>query len=190
MVGKTTTWYFLQREMADKRDTLEELARREADALKEREETRVRARLSAERLAREVPERFFTLARELREAVHRFNGAADPQLRLSWRESAALAARDPNLNADFNLSFGRTGVEVVVSLNAMSRSGRPDAYLIEASAKLRDDSFLLRGEGFVDGKEVGYRISIDFKRMPWPIDELADRLVKAVVKNDRAPLAP
>ena len=55
----------------------------------------------------EMPEAFFEFCGMVREAVRRFNSAADQALRLTWHESAALAAKEPNLHADFNLSFGR-----------------------------------------------------------------------------------
>jgi hypothetical protein len=174
--------------MPEKRETLEELARREADGEREREEARALRRQSSERLAKEVPARFFQLAKELREAVARFNAAALPEKRLTFHESTALAAHDPNLNADFNCALSRAGVEVTLTLNAMGRSGKPDVFLIEASCRLGDDQHMVRCEGSIGqgGKapKVDYRISIDFQRMSYSIDELAERLVKSAVKID------
>jgi hypothetical protein len=175
--------------MAEKRETLEDLARREKDAEQERNDQRAEMLVSAERLAKEVPERFFQLATDLKQAVMRFNAAADPQKRLNWRESVSLAGRDPNPNADFNLAFGRTGAEILVALNALGRSGRPDVFLIEASGKIQEDGFMLRAEGFVKDKKAQYRISIDFKRTTWTIDELAERLVRCAVKASLSPLS-
>jgi hypothetical protein len=171
--------------MPEKRETLEEFARREADAEREREEARANFVASRELLSKEVPERFFTLALELREAVKRFNSAAADDKKLTWSESSALAARDKNLQADFSLEFGRKNTTIQVALNAMSRSGGPDVFLIEASGQLRDDRFMLRVEGWAEkSKKVTYRISVNFKRMSWPIEELAERLVLACVKSD------
>lgn len=171
--------------MPEKRETLEEVARREADAERERDEARANFVAAREQLSQEVPERFFTLAAELREAVRRFNSAAVDDKKLTWSESSALAARDKNLQADFSLEFGRKGANVQVALNAMSRSGGPDVFLIEASGQLRDDRFLVRVEGWVEKtKKIGYRISVNFKRMSYPIEELAERLVMACVKSD------
>lgn len=168
--------------MGEKRETLEQLARREADAEREREARRQQLLANAERLAKEVPQRFFQLVDELRAALERFNGAADPSRRISWRESAALAARDTsNLNADFNCALERPGAEVVLVLQSLGRAGKPDAYLMQASGRLRDDGFLLRVEGFVPKKDVEYRVSVNFRRTPYGIDELAERLVRAVV---------
>jgi hypothetical protein len=122
----------------------------------------------------------------VREAVRRFNSAADPHKRLVWRESAALAAREPNLNADFNCSFGRAGDEVTLALNAMSRSGKPDVYLIEGYGTLgpAHERLLLRIEGFVQKGKVVHRITLDFQRLDCTLEELAERLVMATVKSD------
>src|SRR5581483_206890 len=171
--------------MPEKRETLEEVAKREADTEREREEARAIFIVARELLSKEVPERFFTLAVELREAVKRFNSAAADDKKLTWSESSALAARDPNLQADFNLEFGRKQTMIQVALNAMSRSGGPDVFLIEASGQLRDDRFLLRVEGWAEkNKRITYRISVNFKRMTSPIEELAERLVMACVTSD------
>jgi hypothetical protein len=171
--------------MPEKRETLEEFAKREADAEQEREELHAAFVAGREQLSKAVPERFFQLAQELRDAVKRFNGAAAAEKKLTWSESSALAARDPNLQADFSLEFGRTGANVQVALNAMSRSGGPDVFLIEASGQLRDDRFLVRVEGWVEKtRKITYRISVNFKRMSYPIEELAERLVMACVRSD------
>src|SRR5262252_3759651 len=105
--------------MPEKRESLEDFARREASRERELAEAREEHTQSAARLAKEMPEKFFELCGILREAVRRFNSAADPQKRLTWRESAALAARESNLNADFNCTFGRGIDEISVALNAM-----------------------------------------------------------------------
>src|SRR5258707_14088728 len=115
--------------MPEKRESLEEVARREANRERELAEAREEYAKSGERLAKEMPPLFFEFCGILREAVRRFNSAADPQKRLTWRESAALAAREANLNADFNCSFGRATDEVTVALNVMGRSAKPDVYI-------------------------------------------------------------
>src|SRR5438067_10915397 len=172
--------------MAEKRESLEEVARREANRERELAEAREEYLKSSERLAQEMPPAFFEFCGMVREAVRRFNSAADPQKRLTWRESAALASRDSNLNADFNCSFGRGSDEVTVALNAMSRSGKPDVYLIEASGTLGPDHdrFLLRVEGYLSKGKVCHRITINFKRLETTLEDLADRLVMAAVKGD------
>ena len=172
--------------MPEKRETLEEVARREADHEREVAEARAELAKSAERLAKEMPPAFFEFCGMLREAVRRFNSAADPQKRLIWRESAALAARDANLNADFNLSFGRGTDEVNVALNVMGRSGKPDVYVIEGFGSLgpKSERFLMRVEGYVQKGKMLMRITIDFKRIDTTLEELAERLVLAGVKGD------
>lgn len=170
--------------MPEKRESLEEVARREADEERARAEARQEHLQSAERLAKEMPQAFFELAGLLREAVRRFNSAADPQKRLVWRESAALAARDANLHADFNLGFSRSGSEVTVALNAMGRSGKPDVFVVEGFGQLGRDRFLLRVEGMLKKGKVDYRITVDFRRLDCDLEELAERLVMAAVKSD------
>jgi hypothetical protein len=170
--------------MAEKRESLEDLARKESQAEQELADQRAGLLVNQQRLAKEVPVRFFKLCDELKAAVMRFNTACDPQKRIVWRESAALAARDTNLNADFNLSFERPGASIMVVLNNMGRANKPDAFIMEAHGTLKNDGFMLRVEGFVRGKEIDYRISVNFKKSPYGIEELADRLVKSVVKVD------
>jgi hypothetical protein len=172
--------------MAEKRESLEDVARREADRERELAEAREEYLKSAERLAKEMPPAFFELCGLVREAVRRFNAAADPQKRLTWRESVALAAREPNLNADFNCSFGRGTDEVTLALNAMGRSGKPDVYIVEGFGQLgpKHDRFLLRVEGYLQKGKLAQRITIDFKRIEATLEELAERLVMAAVKSD------
>ena len=172
--------------MAEKRESLEEIARREATRERELAEAREEYAKSGERLAKEMPPAFFDFCGMIREAVRRFNSAADPNKRLVWRESAALAARDSNLNADFNCSFGRGQDEVTVALNAMSRSGKPDVYLIEAFGTVGPDRdrFMMRVEGYLQKGKVLHRVTVDFKRLEVTLEELAERLVLATVKSD------
>jgi hypothetical protein len=172
--------------MAEKRESLEDIARREAEHERERAAAREEYVKSAERLATEMPPAFFEFCGMLRESVRRFNSAADPQKRLSWRESPALAARDANLNGDFNCTFGRGSDEVTVTLNVLGRSGKPDVCLIEAFGTLGPDRerFLLRVEGYVQKGKLLHRISVDFKRLDITLEELAERLVLATVKSD------
>jgi len=174
--------------MPEKRPSIEDVARQEAEVERERAEARAEQLKSGEKLAKEMPDSFFELAGLLRETVRRFNAAADPQKRLTWRESAALAARDANLHADFNLTFGRAGGEVSLALNAMGRSGKPDVFVIEGFGQVLDNRFMLRVEGFVLKGKTNLRITIDFRRLDVTLEELAERLVLSVVKCDTSEL--
>lgn len=167
-----------------KRETLEDVAKREVREEADRQQAAKDWLANSERVAKEVPEKFFTLAKQLRECVHRFNSAALPGRRLTWNESAAVATKETNLNADFNVSFARKDAEFMLLLSAMTRSGRPDVYLITGEGKVKDTSFSLRIEGRVDGKHVVYRITQDYQPIEIPIDELAERIVMTVVKGD------
>jgi|GEM_PF-2964628 len=170
---------------AEKRDepSIEDIARGEAAIEKERVKRQEEYLKGAERLAKEVPARFFQLATELREQVRLFNEAADPQRRLTWRESAALATRDANLSGDFHCGFSRHGVDVNLALTEMSRSGanRPNVYLIDATGQLRDLGFFLRIEGAPEADKGGYRLWLDLRRLTYSVDEVAERLVRAAV---------
>jgi hypothetical protein len=171
--------------MGDNRETVEDVARAEASYEQELTKLREISIANSSKLATEVPNKFFEFCGILRETVRRFNSAADPSRRLLWRESAALAARDANLNADFNCELERDGLSVVVALNVMGRSGKPDVYLIEGTGRLGPERFLLRVEGYITKKgEVAYRIMVDFRRLDCTLEELAERLVLAVVKAD------
>ncbi len=170
--------------MGEKRETLEEFAKREANLEREREEARDEYLKSAEKLAKEMPGVFFEFTGMLREMVRRFNSAADPQKRLVWRESPALAARDANLHADFNLTFGRYGNEVTVALNVMGRSGKPDVFVVEGAGQLAKDRFMLRIEGYYKKGKLEQRITVDFQRLDCTLEEIAERMVMAVVKGD------
>jgi hypothetical protein len=170
--------------MAKRGETLEDLGRREAEYAKERE-ARLAERAEAQgRLSKDVPERFFKLCTDVRENVRVFNEATDPARRFTWRESPALAARDANLSGDFNCGFSRAGCDVNLSLIEMSRSGKPNVYIIEANGLFKDQSFLLRIEGYPDKGKTSYRMFLDLHRVPYGIDDLADRLVRAAVKLD------
>jgi hypothetical protein len=171
--------------MGEKSESIEELAKQEAEYERELTQMRATSLANSGKLAEEVPKTFFEFCGLLRETVRRFNSAADPNRRLTWRESASLAARDPNLNADFNCEFGRDGLSVTIALNVMGRSGKPDVYIIEGSGRLGPERFLLRIEGFINKTgAVGYRIMVDFRRLECTLEELAERVVKSVIKGD------
>ena len=170
--------------MAIKRETIVEFAKREAQEQIDREEAREFYRQNALKLAEEMPKHFFEFAGMLRKAVGRFNESCDPMLRMTWRESAALASRDPNPNADFNLTLSRDKSEVNVGLNALGRSGKPPVYLIDINGNLKGDVFMARIEGQVREKKIVFRITMNFKQKNCTLEEWADRIVLAVVKQD------
>jgi hypothetical protein len=171
--------------MAKPRESVEQFAKREAQEMKDREEAREFFRQNALKLAEEMPQHFFEFAGMLRKSVARFNENCDPMLRMLWRESAALATRDSNPNADFNLTFNRDKSEVTVSLNALGRSGKPPVFLIDINGVLKgNEVFMARVEGQVRDKKIIFRITMNFKQKEATLQEWADRLVLAVVKQD------
>ena len=58
--------------MAEKRETIEDVARREADVERERAQARADQQRVLEQLAKQMPDSFFELAGLLRENVRRF----------------------------------------------------------------------------------------------------------------------
>src|SRR4051812_8657704 len=166
------------------RESIEGFAKREAQEMKDREEAREFYKQNSLKLAEEMPSHFFEFAGFLRTAVQRFNENCDPMLRMYWRESASLASRDPNPNADFNLTFNRDKSEINISLNALGRSGKPPAYLIDINGNIKGEVFMARVEGQVRDKKIVFRITMDFKQKDCTLQEWADRLVLSVVKQD------
>jgi hypothetical protein len=173
---------------AKERETIEQFAKREVLEAKDAEEAREFYRQNSLKLAEEMPQHFFEFCGHLREAVKRFNDNCDPMKRMIWRESASLASRDPNPNADFNLTFNRDKSEITVSLNALGRSGKPPVFLIDINGNLKGDVFMARVEGQVRDKKIMFRITLNFKQKDATLQQWADRLVLAVVKQDYAEL--
>jgi len=170
--------------MAKPRETIEQFAKREAQEMKDREEAREFYKQNALKLAEEMPSHFFDFAGYLRKAVARFNENCDPMLRMYWGESSSLATRDPNPNADFNLTFNRDKSDVTVSLNALGRSGKPPVFLIDINGNIKGEVFMARVEGQVRDKKIQFRITQNFKQKEATLEEWADRLVMSVVKQD------
>ena len=173
-----------------KRETIEEYARREADEDRVRIENRKIYMENQQQLVKEVPKRFFQLAQEVKQAVLRFNKAAQEEKTLTWYESPACVSRDTNPDADFSVSFSRTGrnaSEVEVRVISMTRAKGPDVYLIVANGKLREgekeERFQIRVEGMMDrARKLTFRMTADGRQLPYEIDQLAERLVLAAVK--------
>ncbi len=166
------------------RESPEAFAKREVKAVKDRAETREKMLKNATLLAEKMPSYFFEFCTTLRENVARFNAACDPERRITWRESAALAARDANPNADFNLTFNRDQSEVNVGLNAMGRAGKPAGFLIDVNGKIHGDQvFMARVEGQARA-EIVFRITVNFQKQECDLKTFAERLVMGVVSQE------
>jgi hypothetical protein len=181
-------WYLNGIMGSIKRETIEEYAKREADEDRIRAENRKIYLENQQTLVKETPKRFFELANEVKQAVLRFNKNAAQEKVLSWHESPACVARDTNPDADFSISFWRTGPmasEVEVRVVSMTRAKGPDCYLIQATGKFKEERFLIRVEGMMDrARKLSFRMTCDSKLLPFEIDLLAERLVLAAVKCD------
>jgi hypothetical protein len=168
--------------MADpqKPQTLEDLARIEAEALKRREQAKIDRIEGDKKIVEIMPERFLTLARQIRDGVRRFNTAAAIERPLSYEESAAVTTRETNHNSDFWCTVRRAPNEATMALRNMSRAGKPDSYMIEGNGTIglppMNDRFLMRVDGAWKGGEMLYRITCDHKKLDTDIEELGDRL--------------
>lgn len=171
--------------------TLEDLARAEAAALRERDRARLTYEEAQQKLTRELPERFFDLARGVREGVGRFNEAVRQENpprphAIHYEESVGVTTRSSNLSTDFNFSARRAPNWMQLFLRSMWRPGRSDALIIEGQGsvgvKPEEKRFNLRVDGIVNAQgEVHYRALCDGKSIDTPLEELADRIVMVVV---------
>src|SRR5437762_619452 len=76
--------------MSEKQVTLEDLARAEAAAAEQRVAKKQAYLDGQKKLQTLTPERFYTFARQLKEGVTRFNGAAKLERILKYTESTAV----------------------------------------------------------------------------------------------------
>ena len=173
---------------ADKPATLEDLARAEAREVAKREENARLYTAGQTRLRSEMPARFFTFARQLREGVARYNGAAKLEHPLEYSETAAVATRDTNHEGDFYVEVKRKPNSVGVALRNMHRIRGQDTFVIEGSGEAgppsAQDKFRLRVEGVFKGTELIWRINCDGRLVDTPLDELADRLIAVVATGE------
>ncbi|MEO6952450.1 MAG: hypothetical protein ABI321_11600 [Polyangia bacterium] len=171
-------------------ESVADYAKREMAEAAERARTKQVYWENQKRVAAELPERFYALARQIRAHVDTFNGIVEPGNRVTLNESVGLAARAEVGRADLNLSLSRKKQEAWVGLSELMRLGHaPTAFLIEAQVKLSLTTIRVRAEG-LPTKEgtIRYRVTTDGKEAPFGIDELAERIVLAVVKDDPAML--
>jgi hypothetical protein len=177
--------------MSDKPMTLEELARAEAQALKNREKLRLAFAEAQKKLVTVMPDRFLAIARQVRDGVRRYNEVAykegGPEQRVvSYDESVAVTTRDPNLGSEFNLEIRRAPNKLSLVLRSMWRPNRPDTYIISGKGTLgiapNAAPFEIRIDGLnkIDG-EIYFRTVCNTMPVDTPIDELPDRLVMVVV---------
>jgi hypothetical protein len=174
--------------MADKPQTLEDLARIEAAALKKRDQARLDYIEGQKRLITELPQRFFLLAQQVREGVKRFNNAAPIERPVSYIESPAVTTKDAsNMAGDFWFEVKRKPNELLVALRSMTRAGKPDSYIIEGQGTVglapMNDRFALRVDALIVGKEIKYKTVCARYKLDSDIDELGDRLVMVIVTS-------
>lgn len=166
------------------REPLEQVARRLSDEARARSTTEQEQLVRATRSAAEIPRAFFMLADRIRDAVRRFNAASDPQGRLLYSESAALATRELHPNGEFHLELVHGTSSAVLTLKAMVRAGKPDAFIIEGFGQLGRERFGLRVDGAIQNNRLVLRTSVDRRRIECDLGELAERLVLAAALGD------
>lgn len=169
-------------------ESVADYARRELAEAAERDRKKQVYWENQKRVASELPERFYALARQIRSHVDTFNGIVEPGNRITLSESVGLAAHAEVGRADLNLTLSRKKQEAWVGLSELMRLGRaPTAFIIEAQVKLSRTSVRVRSEGLTTKEgAIRYRVTTDGKEAPFGIDELAERIVLAVVKDDPA----
>ena len=174
--------------MAEKGPTLEDLARAEAEQIQKRDEQRKKYLEHQEKLLKDLPARFFQLARQVREGVQRFNGAAKLEKMLAYTETAAVTVRDPNPAADFVVEVKRDPNWFYLALRQMRRLQLPDAFAIEGEGSTgpegRKERFRVRIDGQYREDVLVWRITSDYKPVDTPIDEIAERLVAVVATGE------
>jgi hypothetical protein len=177
--------------MSDKPMTLEDLARAEALAYKSREKLRLAFAEAQKQLVVEMPERFLTIARQVRDGVRRYNDIAykegGPEQRLvRYDESVAVTTRDPNLGSEFNLEVRREPNWMKLALRSMWRPNRPDVFLIDGSGSVgmapQDEPIALRIDGLNrTSGELFFRATCNRMTLDTPLEELGDHIVMVVV---------
>lgn len=177
--------------MADQKSivpTLEDIARAEALDVQRREEQK-KAYLDGQvKILAAVPERFLTMAKQVRDGVNRFNGAAKLPRALSYTETAAVTTRDPNPAADFLVEVRRDPNVAILALRQMRRLRLPDALIIDGEGRVgvegKQERFHVRIDGLWKDKQLVWRIMSEGKQVDTPIDELPERLVAVVATGE------
>jgi hypothetical protein len=146
-----------------------------------------------ELLGTAVPERYMQLVAGLRSAVREFNASLaeipdKPLPRLGWYESPNVALRDALTGDGMRVRVSRYKSYFDLLLRMVHRSGKPDIPLIEGYGSIGRElvrtEVLMRLEGWVEKGQVRFWYSLDFKRLPIPVEEVPDRIVMAVAGQD------
>lgn len=140
-----------------------------------------------------VPNKYLELVAGLRSSVRAFNASLidlpeQPLTHLKWYESPNIALRDPVTGDGMRVRVSRLNSYFDLLLRLVSRTGKSDIPLIEGYGSIGRELIrtetLMRIEGWVENGQVKFWVSLDFKRMSIPIDELPDRIVMAVASHD------
>lgn len=174
--------------MAEKQVTLEDLARAEA-ALTEKRAAQKKAYVDGQKkLETLMPERFHAMAKQLKEGVSRYNGAARLERELRYVESTSVTVRDTNRVGDYVCEVRRDPDFITLALRTLWRLHADDAFVIMVEGVLGPppdvDHVRLRIMGVFKNDQLRWRITDDGKEVDTPIDELPDRIVAAVATRE------
>lgn len=143
-----------------------------------------------ERLAVDVPAVFLKLVDGMRDAVQAFNGhAGEGVALLRWFETPAVTLRDGPQTAEMFVTVQRLRASFQLTLRYLSRTGKPDLPIIEGYGDFPgqdkgERKVMLRIEGWVEGDQTTYWISLDFKRRQIDLSELPSRIVMSVLRHE------
>ncbi len=140
-----------------------------------------------------VPRCYLELVAALRTAVLQYNASLVqlpelPLTRLTWYETPNIALHDAFGGDGMRVRVGRQKSYFDLLLRMISRTGKPDIPIIEGFGSIGREPIrtetMLRIEGWVENGQVTYWVSLNFKRMAIPVNELPDRIAMAVAAQD------
>jgi hypothetical protein len=167
-------------------ESVADYAKREMAEEAERAAKKARYWAGQKRAAAELPARFWKLVDQIRSEVDTFNKIVEPGRRISLGESAGVAARAEHTHQELNVRLERKRAAAWIGITELMRLGRaPTTYIIEARVTLSRASVRIRCEAIPRGEDgIRFRVGVDGHESPFGVDELGQRLVLAIAKDD------
>ena len=166
-------------------ESVAEYAKREMAEQADREAKKKAYWEMQKRVTVELPAKFWKVAEAVRSEVDTFNKIVDGEKRLSFIESAGLAARADHAHHELNMTVSRKKASAWVGLSELVRLGRaPATYIIQAHVHLSQARIHIRCEAIPSNDDMRFRVTVDGVEPPFTVDELASRIVLAVAKDD------
>lgn len=142
------------------------------------------------RLAQDMPPLFLRLAQAIREAMQRYNSSIPNSVAgpaLSYRETPAVSSGKAAVGHELYLSLWRRADHFDMHLHTMTRAQGQDVPIIEGWGDLGRDyraRVTVRIDGWIDRGQTIFWLSIDGRRVSFPLEELPERIVMAVARGD------